>query len=191
MAQEYMDLACSECRSILKHIDLGRFTIPCFIGGRMIKRSLSDLGASANVIPLSLCKKLNLEEPKPIKLTLQFVDQSTTRPIGILEDVPVRVDKYFVPCDFILIDAPENPDTPIILGRPFLATTRALIDARKGTMIFDFGEENVEFNVINEPKSTGVEDCSMVNSKPLDMVLEHEMWKNFFGHGFTIDDLPD
>ncbi|XP_019189399.1 PREDICTED: uncharacterized protein LOC109183791 [Ipomoea nil] len=118
MAQEYRALARSENRSILKHRDLGRFTIPCFIGGHMIKRSLCDLGASVNVMPLSLCKKLNLGEPKPIQLTLTFADQSTTSPIGILEDVPVWVDTYCVPCDFIVIDASKNPDVPIILGRP-------------------------------------------------------------------------
>ncbi|XP_019189415.1 PREDICTED: uncharacterized protein LOC109183808 [Ipomoea nil] len=115
----------------------------------------------------------------------------TTSPIGILEDVQVYVDKYFVPCDFIVIDAPENPDTPIILGRPFLVTTGAIIDARKGSMIFDFGEEKVEFNVINEPKTTGVKDCSMIHSKPLDMTLEHAKWNSFFGYGFTLEDLPD
>ncbi|XP_019171074.1 PREDICTED: uncharacterized protein LOC109166636 [Ipomoea nil] len=144
MAQEYRALARSESRNILKHRDPGKFTIPCFIGGRMIKSSLCDLGASVNVMPLSLCKKLNLGDPNPVQVTVQFANQSTTRPIGILEEVPVRVDKYFVPCDFIVIDAPENPDTPIILGKPFLATIGALIDARKGTIIFDFGEKNVD-----------------------------------------------
>ncbi|XP_019189241.1 PREDICTED: uncharacterized protein LOC109183628 [Ipomoea nil] len=121
MAQEYRALARSESMSILKHRDPGSFTISCFIGGHMIKRSLCDLGASVNVMPLSLCKRLNLGEPKLAQLTLTFADQSTISPIGILEDVPVRVDKYFVPCDFIVIDAPENPDVPIILERPLIS----------------------------------------------------------------------
>nr|GMC62954.1 uncharacterized protein LOC109166929 [Ipomoea batatas] len=136
-----------------------KFTIPCVIGGSTINRSLCDLGASVNVMPLSLCKKLNLGEPQPVEFTLQFADRSTKNPIGILEDVPVRVDKYFVPCDFVVMDIREDPYTPIILGRPFLATTGEIIDARKGSMIVDFGEEKVAFNVLEDPNSRVVEKC--------------------------------
>ncbi|XP_031104844.1 uncharacterized protein LOC116009834 [Ipomoea triloba] len=159
MTQEYRALTCEEGRFPTKHRDPGRFTIPCVIGGSTINRSLCDLGASVNVMPLSLCKKLNLGEPQPVECTLQFADQSTKNPIGILEDVPVRVDKYFVPCDFVVMDIREDPYTPIILGRPFLATTGAIIDARKGSMIFDFGEEKVSFNVLEDPNSRVIERC--------------------------------
>ncbi|XP_031095131.1 uncharacterized protein LOC115999421 [Ipomoea triloba] len=153
MTQEYRALTREERRFSTKHRDLGRFTIPCVIGGSTIKRSLCDLGASVNLMPLSLCKKLNLGELRPIEFTLQFADRSTKNPIGILEDVPVCVDKYFVPCDFVVMDIREDPYTPIILGRPFLATAGAIIDARKGSMIFDFGEEKVAFNVLEDPNS--------------------------------------
>ncbi|XP_019171371.1 PREDICTED: uncharacterized protein LOC109166929 [Ipomoea nil] len=127
--------------------------------------------ASVNVMPLSLCQKLKLGNPQPVNLTLTFADQSTTSLNGILEDVPVRVDKYFVPCDFIVIAGQENPNTPIILGRPFLATTGAIIDARKGSMIFDFGEEEVEFDVLDESKSQKVENCSRLNASPWCMLI--------------------
>jgi len=110
-------------------------------------------------MPLSLCKKLNLGEPRPVEFTLQFANRSTKNPIRILEYVPFRVDKYFVPCDFVVMDIREDPYTPIILGRPFLATAGAIIDARKGSMIFDFGEEKVAFNVLEDPNSCVIGRC--------------------------------
>ncbi|XP_019170977.1 PREDICTED: uncharacterized protein LOC109166481 [Ipomoea nil] len=139
MAQQYRALTPRVGRRVTKYKDPGKFTIPCIVGGRPIKGSLCDLGASVSVMPLSLY-------------------QSTSTVVGILQDVPVRVDKYFVPVDFIVIDSQENPEIPLILGRPFLATARALIDARKGTMILDFGEEKVEFNAFEEKSS-----CNMVH----------------------------
>ncbi|XP_031120853.1 uncharacterized protein LOC116024087 [Ipomoea triloba] len=159
MAQEYWALTREEGRFPTKLRDPGRFTIPCVIGGSTINISLCDLGASVNIMPLSLGQKLNLGEPQPVEFTLQFADRSTKNPIGILKDVPVRVDKYFVPCDFVVMDIREDPYTPIILGRPFLATTGAIIDARKGSMIFDFGEEKVAFNVLEDPNSCVIERC--------------------------------
>ncbi|XP_031127578.1 uncharacterized protein LOC116029670 [Ipomoea triloba] len=159
MTQEYRALTREDGKFPTKLRDPGRFTIACVIGGSTINRSLCDLGASVNIMPLSLCKKLNLGEPQPVEFTLQFADRSTKNPIGILEDVPICVDKYFVPCDFVVMDIREDPYTPIILGRPFLATTGAIIDARKGSMIFDFGEEKVAFNVLEDPNSRVVEKC--------------------------------
>ncbi|XP_031095165.1 uncharacterized protein LOC115999457 [Ipomoea triloba] len=159
MTQEYRALAREEGKFPTKHRDPGRFTIPCVVGGSTINRSLCDLGASVNIMPLSLCKKLNLGEPQPVQFTLQFADRSTKSPIGILEDVPIRVDKYFVPCDFVVMDIREDPYTPIISRRPFLATTGAIIDAWKGSMIFDFGEEKVAFNVLEDPNSRVIERC--------------------------------
>ncbi|XP_019175574.1 PREDICTED: uncharacterized protein LOC109170892 [Ipomoea nil] len=158
MAQEYRALTPGVGRRVTKYKDLRKFTIPCIVGGRPIKGSLCDLGASVSVMPLSLCMKVNLGKPKPINLTLCMADQSTSTIVGILEDVPVCADKYFVPVNFIVIDAQENPEIPLILGRPFLVTTGALIDARKGTMIFHFGEDKVEFNAFEEKSS-----CNMVH----------------------------
>ncbi|XP_019190602.1 PREDICTED: uncharacterized protein LOC109185059 [Ipomoea nil] len=148
MTKEYQARTHEEEKFPTKHRDPGKFTIPCVIGGSTINRSLCDLGASVNIMPLSLCKKLNLEEPQPVQFTLQFADPSTKSPIGILEDVLVRVNKYFVPCDFVVMDIREDPNIPIILGRPFLATTGAIIYARKGSKIFNFGEEKAAFNVL-------------------------------------------
>jgi len=73
-------------------------------------------------MPLSLCKKLQLRDLMPAHLTIQLADCSTRQPVGILEDVPIQVGKFLIPCDFIVLDMDEDFPTPLILGRPFLAT---------------------------------------------------------------------
>ena len=85
-------------------------------------------------MPLSLVKKLNLGELSPLTLSLQMVDQSPTYTRGILENVLVKVDKFIFPIDFVVLEMEENKDAPIILGRPFLATNKALIDVKHGEL---------------------------------------------------------
>ena len=79
-------------------------------------------------MPWSIFKKLKLGKARPTTITLQLADQSLTRPCGIIEDVLVKVDKFIFPADFIILDMEEDKEVPIILGRLFLATGRALID---------------------------------------------------------------
>ena len=73
-------------------------------------------------MPYSMMQKLGLDEPKPINVSLQLADRSITYPKGILEDVLVNVDKFIFPVDFIVLDMEKDPEVPLILGRPFLAT---------------------------------------------------------------------
>ena len=123
-----------ECNAILqkklppKLKDPGSFTIPCAIGNAIFERALCDLGASINLIPWLIFKKLKLREARSTTVTLQLADQSLTHPCGIIEDVLVKVDKIFFPTDFIILDMQEDKEVPIILGRPFLATGRVMID---------------------------------------------------------------
>ena len=85
-------------------------------------KALCDLGASINLMPLSVMNKLNLRELTPTTLSLQMVDRSLTYPKGIIKDVLVKVDRFIFPMDFVVLDMEESIDAPIILGRPFLAT---------------------------------------------------------------------
>ncbi|XP_062113998.1 uncharacterized protein LOC133825010 [Humulus lupulus] len=123
-----------ECSAILqkklppKLRDPGSFTIPCTIGRIEGINALCDLGASINLMPLSVFKRLQLGEAKPITTTLQLVDRSLAHPRGVIEDILVKVDKFIFPADFIVLDMEEDSNVPIILGRPFLATGQALID---------------------------------------------------------------
>ncbi|XP_024961928.1 uncharacterized protein LOC112502288 [Cynara cardunculus var. scolymus] len=108
--------------------DPGSFTIPCSIGGKEIGKALCDLGASINLMILSVFNTIGIGEARPTIVTLQLADKSITHPKGKIEDVLVQVDKFIFPIDFIILDFEADKETPIILGRPFLATGRTLID---------------------------------------------------------------
>jgi hypothetical protein len=116
----------------LKHKDPGSPTIPCIIGDSRIDKALVDLGAGVNLLPYSIYEQLGLGELKPTKVGLQLADRSVVIPRGIVEDVLVQVDKFYFLVDFIVLDtqpiAQSSTEVPIILGRPFLATSNALIN---------------------------------------------------------------
>ena len=136
---ETMNLT-EECSVILqrklpqKIKDPGSFTIPCTIGNSIFKRVLCDLGASINLMPLSIFTRLGLGEACPTTVTLQLADMSLKHPRGVIEDVLVKVDKFIFPTDFIVLDMEEDKEIPIILGRPFLVTGRPLIDVQRGEL---------------------------------------------------------
>ena len=88
-----------------------------------------------------------MDEPKSTNVSLQLADRSITYPKGILEDMLVKVDKFIFHVDFIILDMEENHKVPFILGRPFLATDRALIDVQQGNMVLRINDEHVTFNV--------------------------------------------
>ncbi|CAH9088199.1 unnamed protein product [Cuscuta epithymum] len=101
--------------------DPGSFTIPCLIGDLTFDRALADLGASINLMPYSLCEKLALGPLKPTRMCIQLADRSVKYPKGIIEDVLVKVDKFIIPVDFVILDMNRDREVPLILGRPFLA----------------------------------------------------------------------
>ena len=91
-------------------------TIPCTIGNSFFNRELCDLGASINLMQLSIFIKWGLEEVKPSKICLQLADRSLTYPCGVVEDVLVKVDKVIFPIDFVVLVREEDHDVPLILG---------------------------------------------------------------------------
>ncbi|XP_070030005.1 uncharacterized protein [Nicotiana sylvestris] len=106
--------------------DPGAFTIPSTMGVRIFAKALCDLGASINLMPYSVFKTLGIGQPRPTSIRLQMADRSMKRPLGIIDDVLVRVDKFILPVDFMILDCEVDYEVPIILGRPFLATGKAL-----------------------------------------------------------------
>jgi hypothetical protein len=118
-----------------------------------INKALLDLGASVNLLPYSMYLKLGLGELKPTTVMLQLANRSMKRPRGIIEDVLIKIDKFYFPVDFIVIDTEPVHDVvnqiPVILGRPFLATANALINCRTGVMKISFGNMIVELNIFN------------------------------------------
>ncbi|GJT53221.1 reverse transcriptase domain-containing protein [Tanacetum coccineum] len=108
--------------------DPGKFLIPCNFPGIDVCHALADLGASLNLMPLSIWIKLSLPELTPTRMTLELADRSITYPKGLAEDVFVKVGKIYFPTDFVVVDFKADPRVPLILGRSFLRTSRALID---------------------------------------------------------------
>ncbi|XP_062086075.1 uncharacterized protein LOC133792176 [Humulus lupulus] len=116
--------------------DLGSFTILISIRGQNVGKTLCDLGASINLMPMSIFKKLGIGEARPTILTLQLADHSMVHPEGKTEDILVQVEKFIFSADFIILDYHEEIDVPIIFGRPFLATRRTLIDVENESLPF-------------------------------------------------------
>ena len=110
-------------RSLLEKMqDPGSFTIPCSIGNFEFKNTLCDSGASINLMPLSVVKRLSLGELTPTAITLQMADRTMAQPDGVLEDVLIKEGKFIFPVDFVVMDMEEDTQVPLLLGRPFMAT---------------------------------------------------------------------
>ncbi|RVW42606.1 Retrovirus-related Pol polyprotein from transposon 297 [Vitis vinifera] len=126
------------------------------IGGKVVEKALLDLGASVNLLPYSVYKQLGLGELKPTSITLSLADRSVKIPRGIIEDVLVQVDNFYYPVDFVVLDTDplvkEANYVPIILGRPFLATSNAIINCRNGLMQLTFGNMTLELNIFHMSK---------------------------------------
>ena len=142
-----------QCKTLLKYKDPGSPTISVNIGGTCIDKALLDLGASVNLLPYTMYKKLGLGELKPTNITLSLADRSVKIPKGIVEDVLVKVDNCYYPVDFVVLDIEpmvESPhQVPIILGRLFLATANAIINYRNGVMQLTFGNMSMELNIFH------------------------------------------
>ncbi|GAU46577.1 hypothetical protein TSUD_402660 [Trifolium subterraneum] len=148
-----------ECSAIIqqklpqKKKDPGSFTIPCSIGNITVGRALCDLRASINLMPLSMMKRIPGAVAKPTKTQLSLADRSIVHPYGILHDVLVRVAEFVFPDDFVVLDMDEDAgNEPLLLGRPFLATGRALIDDEMGELMLRTHGEQVMFNVFQAMK---------------------------------------
>ncbi|XP_038887023.1 uncharacterized protein LOC120077192 [Benincasa hispida] len=164
--------------------DPGSFTLPYSIGGKKVGNALCDLGASINLKPLSIFKKINISNARPTTITLQLANRSITHPKGKIEDALVQLDKFIFPTDFIILDYEADREVPIILGCPFLATGRALIDVQKGELTIRVDDQKVQFNVLNALKyPSDMENCQYVEEfqeepwhEPLERVERRRIW---------------
>ncbi|KAL6324727.1 hypothetical protein AAG906_017067 [Vitis piasezkii] len=146
-----------------------------------LTEQVSDIiQSSVNLLPYSVYKQLGLGELKPTSITLSLVDRSVKIPRGIIEDVLVQVDKFYYPVDFVVLDTdPIVTGTnyvPIILGRPFLATSNAIINCRNGVMQLAFGNMTLELNIfhlckkhLHPEEEEGPEEVCMIDT----LVEEH------------------
>ncbi|KAK4381608.1 hypothetical protein Sango_2951500 [Sesamum angolense] len=129
--------------------DPGMFTLPCIIGNKRIERAMLDLGASINVMPYSVYQALNLSTLQDTNVIIQLADRSYVRPMGLVEDVLVKVN-FVVSCGLLHskdgVEGVNNPAS-ILLGRPFMKTAKTKIDVDEGTLSVEFGGEIVKFNI--------------------------------------------
>ena len=127
-----------QSKTLIKYKDSGSPTISVNIGGTCIDKALLDLGDSVNLLPYSVYKQLCLGELKPTNITLSLADRSVKIPKGIVEDVLVKVGKFYYLVYFVVLDTELIASGPnhvqIILGRPFLATANAIINFQNGVM---------------------------------------------------------
>ncbi|GJU34319.1 reverse transcriptase domain-containing protein [Tanacetum coccineum] len=127
--------------------DPGRFLIPCDFPELDECLALADLGASINLMPLSVFEKLNRQGLTKTRMVLELADRSISTPTGIAEDVFVKVGTFYFPADFVVVDYEADPRVPLILGRPFLRTARALIDVHGEEMTLRHDDKSVTFKV--------------------------------------------
>ncbi|KAJ0038202.1 hypothetical protein Pint_23027 [Pistacia integerrima] len=169
-----------------KYKDPGRPTVACQIGNKACGQALLDLGASVNLMPYSIYLQLGLDEIKPTFVTLQLADRSVRKPRGIVEDVLVQIDKFYYPVDFLVLDTISivntESKTPLILGRPFLATANALINCRNGLMTLSFGNITLEVNVFRVSRQPHEEDECFDTYMIEELILEDEYIKDNSNH---------
>ncbi|XP_016166297.1 uncharacterized protein LOC107608997 [Arachis ipaensis] len=138
-----------ECSAVIqrglppKLKDPGGFILSCTIGNRKLDKALCYLGASINLMPLSLMKKLAIEEVKPNRMSLQMADRSLKIPNWVVENLLAKIGEFIFLADFVILEG----HSLIILGRPFLATARAIIDVEKGEMTLRVHDEKMIINV--------------------------------------------
>ncbi|XP_047263713.1 uncharacterized protein LOC124896226 [Capsicum annuum] len=132
---------------VQKKADPGAFTISCTVGSLNFTKEICDLGANINLMTLSVYKKLGLGDPTPTNMRLVMVDRSVKRPVGILHDVLVKVADFILPADFIFLDCEVDFEVPIILGIPFLATRREIVDMKLHELKFRFNDNKARFKI--------------------------------------------
>ncbi|GKE12673.1 reverse transcriptase domain-containing protein [Tanacetum coccineum] len=171
-------------KKLLKKLgDLGKFLIPYNFPEIVECLALADLGASSNLMPLSIWRKLSLSELTPTQMILELGDRFTTRPTGIAEDVFVRVGKFHFLADFVVVDYVVDPRVPLILGRPFLRMERALIDvyaceeySQEVLGFSDDSKKEIEAYLASDSVPPGIEDAEF---DPVgDICLIEEMLNN-------------
>nr|GEZ62393.1 hypothetical protein [Tanacetum cinerariifolium] len=143
--------------------DPGRFLIPCDFTGLDNCIALADLGASINLMPLSIWKKLRLPTLNDTKMVLELADRTISKPTGVAENVFVKVGKFYFPAEIVILDFVADPRVPLILGRPFLSTAYALIDVYE---VMGFTDDvSIE---VSSPIHEPIVSSSLQNLTPFD-----------------------
>ena len=156
--------------------DPGMISLPCVIGNKRIERAMLDLGASINVMPYSVYCDLNLGPMNRTGVIIKLADRSKTRPVGVVEDILVQVNKLIFSADFFIMKTEDdNNDVPdsatLLLGRPFMLTAKTNIDLDECTVSVKFDGDVVKFNLFDSMKYP-VESHSLCSIDIIDSVVQ-------------------
>ncbi|KAF5462781.1 hypothetical protein F2P56_018762 [Juglans regia] len=156
--------------------DPGMFTIPCMIGNTRFEKAMIDLGASINVMSYSIYASLKFGPLNKTGIVIQLADRSNVYPKGVVEDVLVQINDLVFPVDFYVLDMENGDQTaPILLGRPFLKTSKTKIDVHSGTLTMKFDGEIIKFNIYDAMKYPR-DDNSIYSINVIDS-LAHEVFE--------------
>ncbi|GJS92112.1 reverse transcriptase domain-containing protein [Tanacetum coccineum] len=150
------------------------FLIPCNFNKTFSCNALADLGASINLMPYSLYAKLSLETLKPTKMSVRLTDRSFQYPVGIAKNMIVEVGKFTFPADFVILEMEEDSKVPLILGRPFLHTTDAVIRVKQKQLNLGVGTERMIFNIDSAMKHSYSNDDTCFSIDVIDEILEED-----------------
>nr|GEW00179.1 hypothetical protein [Tanacetum cinerariifolium] len=165
--------------------DPGKFLIPCEFPGMDECLVLADLGASINLMPLSVWKELALPELTPTCMTLELADRSVSKLIGIAKDVSVKVGMFHFPADFVVVDFKPDPRVLLILERCFLKTGRTLIDVHKGELTLRIGNEAITYNLDQTLRYSANYDQMMANKIDITNKACEEYFQEVLGFSYV------
>ncbi|GJU17484.1 reverse transcriptase domain-containing protein [Tanacetum coccineum] len=165
--------------------DSCRFTIPCDFS-KLKCQGLADLGASINLMPLSVFHRLGFTNLESTQMTLELANRQLCRPDGICKDVLVPVGKFTYPADFVVVDYAPDEQIPLILGRPFLRTARALIDVYDEKLILRDGNESLTLNMQSEKsKLNGIQRVESINMIDIFNIPNYIGFKDLFAQMYS------
>ncbi|XP_015945182.1 uncharacterized protein LOC107470305 [Arachis duranensis] len=156
-----------ECNALVqkklpqKMPDPGSFLILCTIRTISFEKALCDLGSGINLMPLSVMKRLEILEVQCAIISLEMADKTLKRSYGMVEDVLVKVDDLYIPVEFVILDTGDDRNESIILGRPFLAIAKAIIDVERGDLVLRLHEDCILFKIPN-PQSSADRESTIV-----------------------------
>nr|GEZ38598.1 reverse transcriptase domain-containing protein [Tanacetum cinerariifolium] len=153
--------------------DPGKFLIPCDFLRKAECLALADLDASINLMPLFVWNKLSFPNLTPTCMTLELADRLISHPVRVAEDVYIKGATFHFPADFIVVDFDADPRVPLILGRSFLKTRRALIDVFEGELTLHVRKEAITFNLDQTSRySANYNDITAKGIDVIDMACE-------------------
>nr|GEU39654.1 zinc finger, CCHC-type [Tanacetum cinerariifolium] len=174
--------------------DPGRFLIPCDFLKFDNCLALADLGASINLMSLSIWKKLKLSTLNDTKMVLELADRTISKPTGVAANVFVKVGKFYFPTDFVVLDFIADPRVPLILGRSFLSTAHAIINVHEREIIIRQDQQSLIIQCGDIPSIKKIKqknNIDFINTGVID--FDSEEIENFLNDDsipFGVEDSP-